>query len=632
LPFLPFLPPVDHEIMSHPRRALALFAATLTLAPLLRSPLARAQAAPAPPASAAPRPAASHTQASPAAPPPALQPTDSAVLAQAKELFRRGNTLLQSGEVELALDLFQQSRALVPGVGNTMNAAISLDRLGRFDEALRNYELVLKEFQDRLTDEDRKTIGVATTTLRRKVGSIDVAANVEGVLVIDGRRRGELPLSAPIRVLPGSHTVRVIRDGYAPAEAVVPVKVGEEASVDLRLEVLTSAGRLRVIDESGASDSEVVVDGAPVGKAPWEGTLGVGRHVVLLRGKDTGTGPSVASVVAGQTVPVSLRAAPLGPPLRLDPSPLTATVILDDVLLGAGPWEGRLPLGPHRVAASEEGYQTRSEALDGTTRGEVRLALEIDEDHPRWRRNQPSRLGVELFGGLGLGSGLGSDAESGCGSSCTGRSGPLGPLGGVRGSLELPNRLRFEIGVGYWRVTTSLDRTAPATRPTPGQALHSYDLHDELRLTGPFATLGVGYRLPLSRRFALIGRLGLGAYFAAASDTVTGQAVRGTDRADVFVDHSGRAVRSVDFFVQPEVGGQLSLGRVHVGAGVGLAVFLLDGPRSSLGDTQVQDAGTRCQGNPAQIACISADSGRAGEHPYGPFRLWIPQLSVGYTF
>lgn len=615
--------------MSHPRRVLALFTALSTLGSLaLRSPQARAQAphagSAAAPAASAPRPAAPAGSAPPS--------TDGAALAQAKELFKRGNTLLQNGEVELALELFQQSRALVPGVGNTMNAAIGLDRLGRFDEALRHYELVLKEFQDRLTDDDRKAIGVATTTLRRKVGSIDVAANVEGTLIIDGRKRGELPLSAPIRALPGSHTVRVIRDGYAPAEAVVPVKVGEETSVDLKLEILTSAGRLRVIDESGADDSEVVVDGAPVGKAPWEGTLGVGRHVVLLRGKETGTGPMVASVVAGQTVPVTLRSVPLGPPLRLDPSPLTATVILDDVVLGAGPWEGRLPVGAHRVAAAEEGYLTRNQALDGTTRGEVRLALEIDEDHPRWRRNQSARLGVELFGGLGLGSGLGSDAESSCSGGCSGRSGPLGALGGARGSIELPNGLRFELGVGYLRIATSFRRTVPAARATPGQALHSYDLADDLRLTGPFATLGVGYRLGLTRRFALVGRLGLGAYFADASDTVSGQATRGSQRADVFVDRSGRAVRAVDFFVLPEVGGQLSFGKVHVGAGVGLALFLLDGPRSSLGDTQAQDAGTRCQGDPAQLACVSADSGRAGERPYGPFRLWIPQLSVGYTF
>ncbi|RYE90297.1 MAG: PEGA domain-containing protein [Myxococcales bacterium] len=554
-------------------------------------------------------------------------------LAQAKELFRRGNALLQSNQPELALDLFVQSRAQVPGVGNTTNAAICLDRLGRFDEALAYYELVLKEFSDKIADEERRTIGTAMTALRRRVGQIDVAANVDGALVIDGRRRGDLPLSAPIRVLPGAHTIRVIKDGYAPAEAVVNVKVGEERAIDLKLEVLTSTGRLRVVDEAGgAAGREVLIDGAPVGRAPWEGTVGVGRRVVTLRGDDAGTAPVAAVAIAGQTVVVSLRAVPTGPAQRIEPAPLTATVFIDDVLLGPGPWEGRLPLGPHQVRVVEEGYRTASLPLDGAGRGSTRVDLAIDEGHPRWRRAETARLLLEVHGGYGFGSSLGGQPEDTCGGSCAGRSGPGALLLGVRGVYLLPVGLAFEVGGGYLRATTSFHRSVAAAAPVPGQSLHTYELDDDITVAGPYAALGLGYRRPLTARVRAVARASVGAHFASSRDQVTGQAARGSEREGVFLDRSGQSVRAFNFFVLPEVGADATFGRWHVGLGVGLALFLLDGPASPHGDVRVTGGATRCQGDASRLACVPADGSLAAERPYGPFHLWLPQLTAGTTF
>lgn len=594
------------------RTLLLLIAASLPL---------RALAQPAPPAASA--------SAAPAASASAPRPD---ALSQAKELFRKGNALLQSNQNDLALDLFLQSRALVPGVGNTTNAAIALDRLGRFDEALAHYELVLKEFSEKLSDEERRTLGAAMTTLRRKVSTIDVAANVDGTVIIDGRKRGELPLPAPIRVLPGSHTIRVLKDGYAPAEAVVDARVGEEKAVDLRLEVLTSTGRLRVVDDTAGAETEVQIDGAPVGKAPWEGTLGVGRHLVVLQGKDSGSAPTVAAVIAGQSTVVSLRSTPTGPPLRIEPTPLDATVFLDDVQLGAGPWEGRLPLGTHQVRVVQEGYVTRSVTLDGATRGALRVELAIDQNHPRWRKLESARLLLEAHGGYGFGSSLGSDAEASCTGDCASRSGPGAVLVGARGVYLLPVGLAFELGGGFLRAATTFARSVPAARPAPGQSLHTYELSDDIAVSGPYAALGLGYRHRLPGGIRAVVRTSIGAHFASSRDAVTGEAARGTEREPIFLERSGRSARAVNFFLLPELGAELPLGRLHLGLGLGLALFLLDGPSSAHGDLHVTDGATRCSGDPTRLACVSADSSRAAERPYGPFRLWLPQLTVGYTF
>jgi hypothetical protein len=596
------------------RSPLLLLAALLPLRAL-------AQPTPAPSSAPAPTPTAS-----------GAVPADNADLNQAKELFRKGNTLLQSNQPELALDLFLQSRRLVPGVGNTTNAAICLDRLERFDEAIGYYELVLKEFPERLGDEERRSIGAALTGLRRKVGLVDVAANVDGTLVIDGRKRGELPLSAPIRLMPGTHTIRVLKDGYSPAEALVEVKVGEEKALDLRLEQLTSAGRLRVTDEGQGADLEVLIDGAPVGKAPWEGTLGVGRHVVLLQGKDTGTAPTVASVLAGQTVQVSLRAVPLGPPLRVEPSPPTAVLSLDDVVLGIGPWQGRLPLGSHQIRAAEEGYLAGSLAIDESSKGTLRVDLAIDPDHPRWRRTETAHFLLEAHGGYGLGSSTGADASKGCPEACQDRSGPSAILAGIRGVYLLPVGVAFELGGGYLHASTELRRSVPATRPVPGQSLHTYQLKDAISITGPYATLGIGYRHRLTRMLRLDARVAVGAHFASSRDEISGEVTRGAERETISLERSGRTERAVNFFALPEIGAALLSGRFHASLSLGMALFLLDGPASAHGDLQVVDGAARCGGDPARLACASSDAAVSREKPYGPFTLWFPQVGVGATF
>lgn len=296
---------------------------------------------------------ASATSAAQPAPQP---PPTEAALEAAKDFFRKGNAEMDAGNHERALEFFQQSRAQVPSIANTNNAALALEKLGRLDEALELYEHLLSAFATRLTSEERTAISNKVAALRGQIGTLEVSANVDGILVIDGKKRGTVPLAAPLRVLPGPHVVRVIKDGYSPAEATVSVVAGQSARVDLKLEALTAVGRLQVTDASGAAGVEVLVDGAPVGQTPWEGSLGPGRHLVALQGKEVGTAPVAITVLVGQVVKAELKAVRLGPPLSVVFEPITARVTLDGVEVGSGPWRGRLPAGEHTFEGHEEGY------------------------------------------------------------------------------------------------------------------------------------------------------------------------------------------------------------------------------------------------------------------------------------
>ena len=101
---------------------------------------------------------------------------------------------------------------------------------------------------------------------------------------------------------------------------------------------------------------------------------------------------------------------------------------------------------------------------------------------------------------------------------------------------------------------------------------------------------------------------------------------------DAFVEGSGRTTRSVDLFVMPEVALALSFGKVHVFGGVAASLFFLDGPTGNLGDTQVRNGATACNGDPATLACAGNDAGRKSERAYGPFVMVVPQIGAGTTF
>jgi hypothetical protein len=620
---------VQRQTQLGPGGRYARLLAALPLALVVFAVDARAQDAP-PPAPAPPDQASS---------PPPPTPNDAA-LEKAKDLFRQGVTLLGAGDTERALDLFLRSRAAFPSAKNTTNAAICLDQLGRYDEALELYEEVLTKFASDLDESDRAAIAPAMATLRQKVGSVDVSANVDGAsIVIDGRARGTLPLTTPIRVLAGKRLVRVVKSGYVTSEKTVEVKSGETLRIDARLEPLAQAGLLRVEDPDTAG-SQVFVDRVLMGTAPWEGTLGPGNHVVWTRKEDLGSAPMTAIVVQGQTVLIRAKSSPLGPLTRFDVQPDTAHVGVDGVDLGAGDWEGRLPEGKHTFTVSEEGYFRQSLPLvtraNDTKPVTMQVHLSIDRSHPRWPKAEHGQFSVDAFGGFAIGPTLGSQAEEHCPSSCSKDPVVTGWLAGVRGAYRFPFAVALELGAGYLSLGSSFHRTV--TSPwSNDQYVATYELDDSIRLSGPFVLGSISYRA--GTNIALLPRVGVGVLFAGSRDPIRGTGSAGGDTVPVAIEGAGTISRSAAAFVQGEVGGEIRFGAVHVGANVGGSVFVADGPSLAHGsvthpppaspdtcDTQSTSF------KPGSIECAPYSDAVRGERAYGRFGLITVGVTLGYGF
>jgi hypothetical protein len=159
---------------------------------------------------------------------PAFAQTEA--IQRAKELFKRGVEHYQNGDLDKALQTFLESRAAYRSSKNTLNAALCLERLGRYDEALEMYEQVMV-FWAELDDADRKAIETAMATLKTKVVQIEVTANVEGDLYVDGRFRANMPLRRPLRVRLGKRVLRITKAGHRPFETTLEVTADGAPSV-----------------------------------------------------------------------------------------------------------------------------------------------------------------------------------------------------------------------------------------------------------------------------------------------------------------------------------------------------------------------------------------------------------------
>jgi hypothetical protein len=541
--------------------------------------------------------------------------------------------MLDAGDLERALDYFLQSRRVLPTTKNTTNAAIVLERLGRFDEALELYEELLLKFAGGLQEEDREAIAPAMADLRPRVGGIEVTSNVGGSVQIDGRERGRLPLLSPIRVLPGKHTVRVVQPGYREFETTVEVGAGESKPIDAKLQALPGVGTLQVVDtEGGAAD--VFVDGTKLGSTPWEGALPAGRHLIWLRrGDKVGSMPAWVQVIEGQAAISKLQSLPLGPPIKVRVEPATASLEIGGFSPGVGGWQGRLPAGSYTVRASEPGYQAAARRIEAGIDAapiDLTIRLPVDPNHPRWPRDEGSFV-AEILGGAMIGPSLSGDAEDACPDACS-RDPALGFLVGARGGYRFPIGIAVEFAGGYMRLTQSIERTErdsfiAVTAEGEQEATVTYDLTDDILVHGPFASVGASYRYTTDM-FHLGTRASLGLLVSFSRDSVGGSASTTGPSVPVFLEHGDATAVSAAPFLAPEITAGLALGPVDLGLSLGAAFFPAQGPELERGRFGPTSSATN-EADPGAVENAPESAVIDGERAYGRFVVFMPALTLG---
>ncbi|WP_438004299.1 PEGA domain-containing protein [Sorangium sp. So ce321] len=483
--------------------------------------------------------------------------------------FDKGLSLYDAGAWDAAYAEFLRSRSLHPTRAATQNAALCLRRLRRYDEELEMLELLLA-FPE-LTAPERAWTERELAAVRGLVGSLVLdVAEAGAAISIDGRPRGATPAPAPLRVPAGSRLVRVFKPGFAPAEVRVDVAGGQSVPVRIQLTPLVHSGWIRV-EEAAGKVLDVVVDNVVVGKTPWEGLVPPGEHVVFLRGEGRlGTQPAPASVRLDQVTDLKLLAERLSAALRVEPTPASASLVIDGVSVGRGSWDGALRPGAHRVAIAAEGFvpQARDVTLREGAREVLRAALEPVQGPPLWWAQ--ARLFVEADGYLGVLPGFGGDVAGRCAGSCSAPPGlAFAALG--RAGYRLPAGVLLAVEAGYLTARQTIAGRPEAVTPT-GLAPNPGTADDTLLLRGALLGVSPGVRLdgPVPLTFAL----GAGAFLGALVDRRTG---RFTPRSgSPYEVGATEALAAPGLYVAPEVQIRARLGeRLELGAGARAIVVVL---------------------------------------------------------
>jgi len=334
-------------------------------------------------------------------------------ISDAAVLFRTGVERFDHKDFAGALEAFEQSRHLHATSSALENIAACLVRLERFEEALTTYE----ELKD----------AAQIARLTPYTGFVRVRGASSGRVLVDGRER--TPTDVPLRVTVGSRRVRVEKEGLASYETTVTVASGETRDVVAELAVVVEVGRLHVTCAGGCS-LDLRVDGAPVGRTPWEGALSTGEHTVALEGAgDVGSLPRAVRVTTERTEHVELAAAALPASVRVEPSPTDAVVSLDGHTVSHGTWASNVPSGAHTIDVSAPWYEPYHADVALTSRLPVELRVVLDPIR---------RLFVELFGGPVFLPTYDVPANRGC-TSC------IGYILGGRVSYSFTRRFAGEI-------------------------------------------------------------------------------------------------------------------------------------------------------------------------------------------
>jgi len=373
-----------------------------------------------------------------------------------------------------------------------------------------------------------------------------------------------------------------------------------------------------------------------MGPSPWEGTLSPANHAVFTTGARGVSLPAKAVEVKGQTTLMRVRTLPAAATVTVRAEPPSASILVNDVPIAKGVWEGVLPIGTQRIIVQEEGYFSQERTLQltetGAARQQIEIRLPIDEDHPRWPRPPKAKLWAGPWGGFGVGPSLSSGPEARCPEACSADPLALGLIGGVRVGFELPFPLSIELTAGYVTLWRKIERSVTGGFPLGAPVYEvDYELTDMLRLRGPFVGGGVSYGSVLTEHLTLRTRLTAGVVLASSYDTLTGTASLGNEQRDVGVAGAGGSASSRPLFMMPEIGVETDVSGWALGGALG--VLFLPGTGPSLPHDSITVSSDGCDlDHPGALGCAPVYEAIADERAYGPFWMLVPQVSARYAF
>jgi hypothetical protein len=241
----------------------------------------------------------------------AEEPSDKAK-EEAAVRFERGIKLYEAQDYAAALAEFEAAYKLVPRYQVLFNVGVTQKRLFRYNDAVRALRRYLDEGGEKVPGDRRELVEKELSEIRALVAEVSV--KVDGMpaeVDVDGRMVGESPMSGPLLLAAGHHTVRALRDGYDPAEKAIDVVSGEKVEIALSPKLKTKAPTTAKLTlSSKPNGASMSIDGKFIGVGPWTGTLQPGGHEVRATLKGWENAKQEVVLIAGQERAVTVELLP----------------------------------------------------------------------------------------------------------------------------------------------------------------------------------------------------------------------------------------------------------------------------------------------------------------------------------
>lgn len=155
---------------------------------------------------------------------------DDATTKAARARFQEGVEAFDKGQYENARAAFLQAYALRKHPAVLLNLAQSSLKSGHAIESLKYFQQYLRESAN-LTPQQKADAEKGIAEARTKLGRLEISAPTGAEISVDNDRVGNAPLSEPVDVEVGSHSVRArYADGTAEGKTV-GVNIGEKMTV-----------------------------------------------------------------------------------------------------------------------------------------------------------------------------------------------------------------------------------------------------------------------------------------------------------------------------------------------------------------------------------------------------------------
>ena len=191
----------------------------------------------------------------------------------------------------------------------------------------------------------------------QSLGSLEIRTNVIGAsFFLDGTDVGAAPVTIK-GVKPGSHKIRISKDGYAPWEKYIQTERGIHTLIyaDIR-ELPPKKGKLFIITQP--SDAKITFSNPDIRYIPGM-ELDAGLYPVEISHKGFESSQITIEAVSGEdsTIRVTLYPRIETGYVSVTSNPDGASIFLDDKELGKTPFEENIDIGDYTLRLKKQGYQ-----------------------------------------------------------------------------------------------------------------------------------------------------------------------------------------------------------------------------------------------------------------------------------